>query len=165
MNAMHNFQVQCRDCGQRWHTGATLKREKQKAWQELHHQPGADLNDDAVLRHLLARVLPSHVCRRSVSDCIPPEEPRAGMGEPQSSPGETNILNLIVQVIADAEQRGERFTVRGFCRYHRGMGGLGRESLRKAVEREIAAGQLTLLDDRNGSGTGVKLLALPSDED
>lgn len=164
LNATYRFIAECRRCGQRWRvsmSGATLKCEKQKAWRELLHKPGADLNDDNVLRHLIAGVLPHHVCQpQVVRGCFPPEASGAMPEEPQPAVDEPDILSLIVQAVAEAERRGDRFTIRAFCRAYQGLADHGRIKLQKAVADGIAGGKLRLVQGKNGSGLGVKYLAL-----
>jgi hypothetical protein len=105
------------------------------------------------------------LCRpQVVRECFPHEASSAMPEELQSLPDETSIMDQIIAVLSEAERRGDRFTIRAFCRAYQGMAGHGRIKLQKAVADGIAGGKLVLVDGKNGSGHAVKLLALPCHE-
>jgi hypothetical protein len=49
-------------------------------------------------------------------------------------------VDLIAEALEEADSRGERFTVRGFCRWAQGLGGLDTVRLKRVVEKAVAEG-------------------------
>lgn len=157
LDTTHQFRAQCRHCGTTFRimmTSAALKREQRRAWEELLHQHALDLSDDAVLKQMMANVFPKHICKRRAPECLPTEAQKGTREDHR--PG---LLDLVIRALADATQRGESFTIRGFCRQFQGLGGLGRERLHGVIQAAIADGKLALEDGLNGSGRAVQLLS------